>query len=145
MTGLGPLGRLGRYMATHVRGVAIAWLALALALGALAPRVEHALSGAGWEATGSESVDTREVVDRNFEGLSSSALQVVIHSRDTTVGDPAFQASIARVRKLLRSDNRVSTVVPPRPGVSISRDQHTAVVQAARPGPRKRWSAQPMR
>ncbi len=130
MSDLGPIGRSGRYMATHIRGVAIAWLVLALALGALAPRVEHALSGAGWEATGSESVDTREVVDRNFEGLSSSALQVVVHSRDTTVDAPAFQASIRRVERVLRSDDRVSTVVTPRPGVSVSRDRHTAVVQA---------------
>ncbi len=130
MSGLGPIGRVGRYMATHVRGVAIAWLVLALALGALAPRVEHALSGAGWEATGSESVDTRELVDRNFGGLSSSALQVVVRSPDKTVDDPAFQASLARVQKVLRSDERVRSVVPPRPGLSISRDRRTAVVQA---------------
>ena len=130
MSGLGPIGRLGRYMAAHVRGVAVAWLALALALGALAPRVEHALSGAGWEATGSESVNTREVVDRNFDGLSSSALQVVVHSPTKTVDDPAFQASIVRVQELLRADDRVSSVVAPRAGLSISRDRRTAVVQA---------------
>ncbi len=130
MSSLGPIGRVGRYMATHVRGVALAWVVLALALGALAPRVEHALSGAGWEATGSESVDTRDVVDRNFDGLSSSALQVVVHSPDKTVDDPAFQASVARVQKILRSDGRVRAVVPPRPGLSISRDRRTAIVQA---------------
>lgn len=55
-TALGPIGRLGRYTATHVRQVVIAWVLIAVVLGAFAPRVETALSGAGWEATGSQSV-----------------------------------------------------------------------------------------
>jgi hypothetical protein len=62
----GPIGRLGRYTASHFRLVATIWLLLALGLGFLAPRVEHALSGAGWEATGSESVSVREAIDRDF-------------------------------------------------------------------------------
>lgn len=55
----GPIGRLGRYTATNFRLVAIIWLVIAVGLGFFAPRVEHALSGAGWEATGSESVSPR--------------------------------------------------------------------------------------
>jgi len=130
MTQLGPIGRLGRYTATHIRVVAIAWLLVAVALGALAPRVEHALSGAGWEATGSESVAARQLVDRNFAGLSSSALQVVVHSDTKTVADSAFQQTVASTEATLKADRRVSQVVAPRPGQSISRDGHTAVVQA---------------
>ena len=53
MTRVGPIGRLGRYTATHFRVVLIAWLLVAVVLGFVAPRVERALSGAGWEATGS--------------------------------------------------------------------------------------------
>ena len=37
---------------------------------------------------------------------------------------------VARAEAILRSDSRISTVVPPRPGVSISRDGHTALVVA---------------
>jgi len=127
---LGPVGRLGRYAATHFRTVALVWAAVALTLGFFAPRVEHALSGAGWEASGSESVEVRELVDRNFDGLSSSALQVVVHSPDKTVRDPEFQATLARAQDLLAADERVARVVPPQPGQSISRDGHTAVIQA---------------
>ncbi len=130
MSRLGPLGRLGRYTATHFRLIALAWLVLAVVLGVFAPKVEHALSGAGWEATGSESVKTRELVDRNFNGLSSSALQVVVHSPDKTLADPAFRGAVARAQQVLEGDERVSAVVPPRPGQSVSRDGHTAVVQA---------------
>ena len=126
----GPVGRLGRYTATHFRLVALVWVFVALALGALAPKVEHALSGAGWEATGSESVQVRDIVDREFGGLSSSALMVVVHSPEKTVDDPAFQATIATAERTLAADARVTRVVSPVPGRSISRDGHTAIIQA---------------
>ncbi len=69
-----------------------AWLVVALGLGALAPRVEKALSGAGWEAGGSQSVKARQLIDRNFSGLSSYGLMVVVQSPSQTVGDPASSA-----------------------------------------------------
>jgi RND superfamily putative drug exporter len=130
MSTVGPIGRLGRYTATHFRVVAIAWVLVAVGLGVFAPKVEHALSGAGWEATGSESVRARELVDRNFQGLSSSALQVVVHSQDKTVRDPAFRHAIASAMGTLKADDRVARVMAPQPGQSISRDGHTAVIQA---------------
>lgn len=127
---LGPIGRLGRYTATHRKVVFIAWAVIALGLGFFAPKVEHALSGAGWEATGSESVDARQVIDQEFNGLSSSALMVVVHSEDQTVNDPAFKAAIAKATTTLQADDRVTDVVPPQPGMSISQDGRTAVIQA---------------
>lgn len=68
---VGPLGRLGSWTADHVRTVALAWVVAAVVLGAFAPQVEQALSGAGWEASGSESVQARRLVQENFGGLSS--------------------------------------------------------------------------
>ena len=130
MTQFGPIGRLGRYTATHFRTVAIAWALVALVLGFLAPKVEKALSGAGWEATGSESVAAREAVGRDFQGLSSSALMVVVHSGAKTADDPAFRRVIASATSTLRADSRVTQVVPPQAGTSISGDGRTAVVQA---------------
>ena len=103
---------------------------VAIGLGVFAPRVEHALSGAGWEATGSESLQVRETVDREFGGLSSSALMVVVHSDDQTVADPAFQTVIAQAQDVLAADERVTGVVAPLEGESISRDGRTAVIQA---------------
>jgi RND superfamily putative drug exporter len=130
VSAVGPIGRLGRWTATHFRAVVVAWALIAVAAGILAPRVEHALSGAGWEATGSESVEARNLVDQNFSGLSSSALMVVVHSPEQRLGDPAFDRAVARARGVLRDSDAVSTVVPPRPGASVSADGHTAVVQA---------------
>jgi RND superfamily putative drug exporter len=130
VTDVGPIGRLGRYTATHFRVVVIAWAVIALGLGFLAPRVEKALSGAGWEASGSESVQARQLINKNFNGLSAYGLMVVVHSPNATVGDQSFAAAVGAVERKLRADNAVRTVVPPRPGVSISPDGHTAIVQA---------------
>jgi putative drug exporter of the RND superfamily len=129
-TALGPIGRLGRLAAANRRAVFAVWAVLAVGLGFLAPRVETALSGAGWEATGSESVAVRKQIDASFGGAGAYGLQVAVHSQRLTVADPAFQRSLRRVERTLAADSAVGRVVPPRPGVSISRDGRTAVVRA---------------
>ena len=134
MTTVGPMGRLGAWTADHFRAVLVAWLVLAAGLGVLAPRVEHALSGAGWEATGSQSVQARTLIDQNFGGQSSAALMVVVHSPSAKVGDSAFAATIDRAAVILREDPRVASVALPRAAFSISQDGHTAIVSAGAKG-----------
>ncbi len=127
---IGPVGRLGRYTATHFRVVLVGWLVVAIGLGFFAPRVENALSGAGWETTGSQSVQARNLINKNFHGLSSYAILTVIHAPTQTVNAPGFKAVLVRVERTLRGSRAVKSVVPPSPGMSISRDGHTAVIQA---------------
>jgi len=127
---VGPIGRLGRFAATHFRALLIAWAIAVAALGFLAPRVETALSGAGWEASGSESVKARQLIDRSFAGLDSYGPVVVLHSQAKTVSAPAFAETIKAVERELRADPAVSVVRSPRSPVSISPDGHTAIVQA---------------
>ena len=127
---VGAIGRLGRYTATHFRVVLVGWLLVALVLGFFAPKVETALSGAGWETTASQSVQARQLIDKNFHGLSSYALMTVIYSPTRTINDPAFKRTVAKVENTLRADKAVRSVVAPTAGVSISRDGHTAIVQA---------------
>src|ERR1035437_3121438 len=103
---------------------------IALVLGFFAPKVETALSGAGWETTGSQSVQARQLINKDFQGLSSYALMTVVYSPTRTVNDPAFKRVLANVERSLRSDGAVRSVVAPAPGISISRDGHTAIVQA---------------
>jgi RND superfamily putative drug exporter len=130
MSRVGPVGRLGLYTASHFKVVLAGWLAVAVVLGVFAPRVETALSGAGWEASGSQSVQARQLINKDFHGLSSYGLMTVLYSPTKTVSDPTFQAVVARVERTLRADAAVSVVVPPAAGVSVSRDGHTAIVQA---------------
>ena len=127
---VGPIGRLGRFAADHVRAVSISWALVAVALAVFAPKVETALSGAGWQANGSQSVQARTLIQENFGGLASSAPIVVIYSSTVTAKAPAFRATVGKAEAILHSDPRISTVVPPQPGVSISRDGHTALIVA---------------
>jgi RND superfamily putative drug exporter len=124
------MGRLGRWTATHFRVVLGAWVVIALVLGFFSPKVEHALSGAGWEASGSESVEVRNAIDEQFGGMSSSALMVVMHSDDQTWQQPEFSGAIDSVDETLSSSEDVSGVVVPGEGGWISEDGKTVVVQA---------------
>src|SRR3954469_14797125 len=117
---LGAVGRLGRWTAGHFRIVATAWVVFAVGLGVFAPRAEKALSGAGWEATGSESVQSRQLIDRSFDGLGTYGQVVVVHAAHRTVSDPAFERVLLAVQDRLRSDPAIAMVVPPQAGVSIS-------------------------
>ena len=125
----GPFGRLGVWAVRRRRLVFGAWLLVVAVLGTLAPRAEHALSGAGWYAVGSESVRARDTLDRQFSGASSSALQVVVTSKRLTASDRRFARVVDAVSRTLRSDARIAGVVPPLPGLTLSADGQTAVVQ----------------
>ena len=124
------MGRLGRSAATHVRVVVLAWIAVALVFGAFAPRVETALSGAGWQANGSQSIAARTLIQQQFAGNSSSALMVVVHSPTLTASDAQFAGTLRRAEQLLRADPAITSVTPPSPGAPLSRDGHTATVMA---------------
>lgn len=126
----GPLGRLGVHAANHARTTGVVWLLLVVGLGIFAPRVEHNLSGAGWQADGSESVAVRDLAQEHFGGLASHAIQVVVHSTDGSVTGSAGSEVIAAVTSTLESDPRISEVVAPSAGVTISQDERTAIVLA---------------
>ncbi|OJU86042.1 MAG: hypothetical protein BGO11_04180, partial [Solirubrobacterales bacterium 70-9] len=128
MSALGPIGRLGRFAALHRRAVFASWAVVAVALGVFAPRVETALSGAGWQANGSESVKVREAADRAFGGAGSYAIQVAVHSPELTATDPAFRRTVARVGGMLGSNSKVGRVFPPAASGQVSADGHTAVI-----------------
>ena len=91
----------------------LAWVGVALCLGAFAPRAEHALSGGGWQADGSQSVEARRLIDRQFDGQGSYALVAVVSSRTHDRESPVFRGTISRVTGLLRRDPAVGVVRPP--------------------------------
>jgi len=105
----------------------LAWLAIVAVLAVFAPSVEHALSGAGWRANGSQSVQVRDLAQKDFGGQASSAIEVVV-AADRPVSSPSVQAVVAKAERILAADPRIGRVVAPQPGVSISADGKTAVI-----------------
>ena len=149
--GPGPLGRLGTWVLDHRRHlaagrgvdlagcldrfdhrrlVAAVWALLIVGLGIFAPRVEHDLSGAGWQADGSDSVAARDLAVEHFGGNASSAIQVVVRSSEGSVLEGEGAEVVAEVTALLEDDPRIATIVPPQPGATLSQDTDTGVVLA---------------
>ena len=127
----GWLARLGAWSGTHFRFVLVTWLILLGLFGAFAPMVMSSLSGAGWQDSNSSSVKARDLIARDFAGLGSTALQVVVVDKNGPLAsDPAAQQVISKANALLQADPRVSTVVAPQPGMSLSRDGRTGIIQA---------------
>ena len=122
------LGRLGAWAADHRRVVVIAWGVAVLVLGALAPFADRALSGAGWEAPGSESGQARRAIESHFPGQGTYALSVVVAGERAEIGDQPMRAAVAGVQGMLRGDRAVSGVLAPQQGVTVSRDHRTAIV-----------------
>jgi RND superfamily putative drug exporter len=122
----GPLGRLGLRVLDNARRTALVWVLVVVGLGAFAPQVESALSGAGWQDDGSESVAARELAQEHFGGSASSALQVVV-TGDSVLTGRGGQV-IAEATRILDADPRIADVVQPRPGMTVSRDGRTAVL-----------------
>lgn len=126
----GPLGRLGVAVTRHARLTTVVWMLVIVGLGAFAPRVEAELSGAGWQADGSESVAARELAQERFGGNASTAIQVVVHSTDGPVTEGAGKELLAEATTLLEADTRVADVIQPQPGATLSEDGTTAVLLA---------------
>ncbi len=126
----GPLGRLGVWVVDHARLTTVLWLLAIVTLGAFAPRVESELSGAGWQADGSESVAVRELAQAHFGGNASTAIQVVVRSESGPVTEGAGGIVLAEATRILGADARIGGVIQPQPGVTISQDGRTAVLLA---------------
>jgi RND superfamily putative drug exporter len=126
----GPLGRLGLWVTHHRKATALVWLLLVIGLGAFAPKVEANLSGAGWQADGSESVAVRALATENFGGNASSAIQVVIHSGGGPVTKGTGADVIDEVTTILEDEPRIADVIAPQPGATLSQDGETAVILA---------------
>lgn len=126
----GLLGRLGVGVTHHRRLTAVIWMLLIVGLGAFAPKVEANLSGAGWQADGSESVAVRELAQDSFGGNASSAIQVVVHSADGSVTEGPGKEVLAEVTAVLEAEPRIADVIAPQPGASLSQDGRTAVILA---------------
>jgi putative drug exporter of the RND superfamily len=126
----GPLGRLGVAVTHHARLTTAVWLLVIVGLGVFAPQVESQLSGAGWQADGSESVAVRSLAQSHFGGNASSAIQVVVRSNDAPVTSGAGKRVLAEVTAALEADPRIAEVVQPQPGATLSQDGRTAVILA---------------
>lgn len=131
----GAVGRLGSWCAAHGRLVVGFWALVFGILGlVLGPRAEDALSGAGWEDSGAESVAARAAIEDSFPGFGSYSLAVVVDAGEHGFDDPEVARTMNRVETTLEEEPAVSSVVEPGRHGGISRDGTTAVFAAGAGG-----------
>jgi RND superfamily putative drug exporter len=120
------LERIGR-AANRYRWLVVAtWLLVAAGFGVFAPSLDHALSGAGWQVTGSDSLAARDQIDARFGGMSSQSAVVVVRSDTVSTSDPAFRAAINNAQAILATSAAFHT-----PAVEqVSQDGRTVMLQA---------------
>ena len=131
----GVVGRLGAWCAAHGRLVVVFWALVFGVLGlALAPRAEDELAGAGWEASGSESVAARASIESSFPGFGSYSLAVVVDAGERGLEDPEVARAMDEIEATLDAEPAVSRVVGPGGHGGISRDGNVAVFAAGAGG-----------
>ena len=69
----GALARIAHFTVTHRRSVMLVWLVVAFAAAPLALTLTKALSGAGWEAQGSDAQLVRDELRRDFPEAAGGA------------------------------------------------------------------------
>jgi RND superfamily putative drug exporter len=121
--------RLARFSATHRRSVMLVWLVATLLAAPLALTLTGALSGAGWEAQGSTSVEVRDEIRADFPQLGAEAAVVVVHQDTAIAEDPSAVAAV--VAGLDGAPGAASVVDPlaqPAEAGLISPDGRTAMI-----------------
>ena len=122
--------RLARFSATHRRTVMLVWLLATLAAAPLAVTLTGALSGAGWEAQGSTSLEVRDEIRRDFPQLGAEAAVVVYHQdaiRSPTT-PPRLQAVVADLQGAPGAASVVDPLAQPAEAGLISPDGRTALI-----------------
>jgi RND superfamily putative drug exporter len=121
--------RLAASMARHRRVVILVWLAVTVAAAPLAITLTSALSGAGWDAKGSEAAEVRAELRADFPALGAENA-VVVYQQDTPIA--ADSAGLQELRTRLTDGPHVRSVAdplaaPPEAGL-ISPDGTVALI-----------------
>jgi RND superfamily putative drug exporter len=130
------LARWGAWIALHPLRVIVMWVA-ALAFATIyAGQFSSHLRGSGIEILGSDSKVATDLVRTNFPHAASETDLVVLHSEVLTAQDQQFRALVsAAIDRYARAPQALAVTNPyEQPQTSISKDQHTTLIQVGLTG-----------
>lgn len=93
---VGPLASIARFSVKWKKSVMLAWLVFVVAAAPLAISLTSALSGAGWDAQGSEAEAVRRELRTQFPQLGAEAAMIVVQQENPVAQDSATVSSLAK-------------------------------------------------
>ncbi|MCC6703864.1 MAG: MMPL family transporter [Thermomicrobiales bacterium] len=125
-----PLGHVARWVTEHSKLVIIAWVVLILAAAPLALTVNGVLSGAGWDAAGSESARVRDEIGATFPDFFIENAIVVYQQETPIADDPSgLAALVTALGSAPATTGLIDPLALPADSGMISPDGRTAMVQ----------------
>ena len=91
----GPLASIAKFSVAKKKTVMLLWLILVLAAAPLAIGLTGALSGAGWDAQGSEAQKVRDELRTQFPQVGAEAAMIVVTQPTSVMDDPTTVATLA--------------------------------------------------
>lgn len=124
-----PLGRLGLWATIHRRAVVIGWLLLVAVAAPLAITLTGVLSGAGWDASGSESEAVRQELRSSFPDFPAEAAIVVVHQNDPiSTNRTGFDAVLADLDSATSATVIFDPLAQPADAGFVSADGQTVLI-----------------
>jgi putative drug exporter of the RND superfamily len=125
----GLLARVGRAAARRPRRVLGVWVLIVLVAGPLALTLTSALSGAGWEAQGSDAQQVRDEIRRDFPELGAEAAIVAYQQATPIADDPSgLHALVAGLQGSPGTTTVVDPSAQPAEAGLVAPDGRTALV-----------------
>jgi RND superfamily putative drug exporter len=91
----GPLASIARFSVAKKKTVMLLWLILVFAAAPLAISLTSALSGAGWDAQGSEAQKVRNELRADFPQVGAEAAMIVVQQAVSVTDSPDTVATLA--------------------------------------------------
>ncbi|MBI2708582.1 MAG: MMPL family transporter [Actinobacteria bacterium] len=125
----GLLARTGRSAARRPRRTLIVWALVVLAAAPLAVTLTGALSGAGWEAQGSDAQEVRDELRRDFPQLGAEAAIVAYRQDGRIADDPSgLRMLLAALKGSPGTGTIIDPLAQPAEAGLISDDGRVALV-----------------
>jgi RND superfamily putative drug exporter len=91
----GPLASIAKFSVAKKKTVMLVWLILVFAAAPLAISLTSALSGAGWDAQGSEAQKVRNELRAEFPQVGAEAAMIVVQQDTPVMESPDIVATLA--------------------------------------------------
>ncbi len=126
---VGPLASIARWSVARKKTVMLIWLVVVIAAAPLAIGLSGALSGAGWDAQGSDAEKVRQELRTDFPEVGSEAAMIVVTQSQSVMDSPETVSALAAAAATAPgSTGAVNPLDMPMESGLISQDQKTAII-----------------